>query len=158
VKRPNMSHEQRVRLARELVLAIQSLHLAGIVHGAIHGGNVIVDDRGEVWLVDVSPLLWTDEQADVDAVITLLAEFFQGDAEVSGALTDGARPMTLSGVMDLLSATRDEQVVHAQDERARARALALAGLTIAVGVAVTVAVWRYVANPPPPPAQAATTR
>jgi tRNA A-37 threonylcarbamoyl transferase component Bud32 len=50
-----------LRLSREVVLAVQSLHAAGIVHGAIHAGNVILDDAdGDVRLTHVSPLLYND--------------------------------------------------------------------------------------------------
>ena len=93
-------HEaDRKRLARELVLSVQSLHLAGIVHGRIHAGNVLVDRDANVRLIDVSPLLWGDEQVDVQGVMALVEELLETqlniDAdratldEVLGAIDDG---------------------------------------------------------------------
>jgi hypothetical protein len=62
----------RRRFARELRAAVESMHSWGIVHGAIHENNVIVDDRGTVVLTHVSPLLFNDEQRDWRAVATLV--------------------------------------------------------------------------------------
>src|SRR5258708_16817596 len=36
--------------ARELILTLESLHARGIVHGSIHGRNVIVDTTGTLHL------------------------------------------------------------------------------------------------------------
>src|SRR5689334_14602195 len=61
-----------LKLSREVVLAVQSLHAAGIVHGAIHGGNVILDDTADIRLTHVSPLLYTDPDHDAADVIAML--------------------------------------------------------------------------------------
>jgi len=66
---------QSERLGRELMLAVRAMHSAGIVHGAIHNGNVIVDSLGKVWLTDVSPLLWNDEQVDLRRVAEMVGSF-----------------------------------------------------------------------------------
>lgn len=157
VKRRDLDHDQRLRLARELVLAVQSLHLAGIVHGAIHGGNVIVDRGERIWLIDVSPLLWMDEQADVRAVLALLGELFEGEGDIASALKDAdAAQMTLAGILELISAPDDERADPQPEQRTRS--LGLAVLTILLGIATTLVVWRFVANSSEPPVQAATTR
>jgi serine/threonine protein kinase len=157
VKGRPLTHDQKLGLARELVLAVQSLHLAGIVHGAIHGGNVIFDDRGMLRLVDLSPLLWTDEQADVGAVMELLAELFRDEPQWAAALqTQASEQMTLTAVVELLGAKHVDPAVD--DPQERTRSLAMAGLAIGLGIAVTLAVWRAVGNSDQPPAQAATTR
>jgi serine/threonine protein kinase len=59
------SSEELSRLAREVVLAVESLHMMGIVHGRIHGGNVIVDQSGGVHLTHISPLLYDEPEIDV---------------------------------------------------------------------------------------------
>src|SRR5437773_1622481 len=62
------------KLAREIILAVEALHSSGIVHGAIHERNVIVDERGEIRLTHISPLLWSDRaHAAADAVALLEA-------------------------------------------------------------------------------------
>jgi serine/threonine protein kinase len=60
-------------LASALVEAVDTLHEMGIVHGSLHGGNVIVRRDGQVWLTDVSPYLYTDPAVDITAVAELLA-------------------------------------------------------------------------------------
>jgi hypothetical protein len=61
-------------MARELMLSVDQLHMQGLVHGAIVGGNVIVGQDGGLKLTHVSPLLYTDLNADVESVVGLLLE------------------------------------------------------------------------------------
>jgi len=63
-----MSDEQIAKTSAELRLVVEAMHSHGIVHGAIHARNVIVDDRGGVNLTDVSPLLHNDPEKDLAAV------------------------------------------------------------------------------------------
>lgn len=63
---------QLTALARELLVAVDALHAVGIVHGAIGGGNVIVDAHGRVKLTHVSPLLHDDPGVDARATAELL--------------------------------------------------------------------------------------
>jgi len=46
-----------VEIAMQIVMHVEALHALGIVHGAIHGRNVILQPDGEVKLTHVSPLL-----------------------------------------------------------------------------------------------------
>ena len=57
------------RMSREVVLAVQSMHAMGIVHGAIHGRNIIIDVAGKVRLIHVSPLLYDDPAGDAHNLI-----------------------------------------------------------------------------------------
>lgn len=57
---------------RELALALDLLHMQGIVHGAVHGANVVIDRGGAVRLTHVSPLLYSDPAEDARAVVRLL--------------------------------------------------------------------------------------
>jgi hypothetical protein len=64
--------EDRLRLCREFAAAVGGLHENGIVHGSLHGRNVIVRQGGQVWLTHISPYLYTNPQADVQALVSLL--------------------------------------------------------------------------------------
>lgn len=76
----NRSPRELLLIARELVLAVESLHARGIVHGAIHSKNVIVDSNGRVRLTHISPYLYTDPQVDTDAVVATIQEMVAGAA------------------------------------------------------------------------------
>jgi hypothetical protein len=59
-------------LARELILAVDLLHVQGIVHGALIGNNVIIAPGSSVRLTHVSPLLYHDPAVDVECLLNLL--------------------------------------------------------------------------------------
>ncbi|MGE5611376.1 MAG: protein kinase, partial [Bacillota bacterium] len=61
-------------LAHDLVSCVQSLHALGIVHGAIHGRNVIVRPDGSIALTHISPLLYNDPEADMEMLRPLLEQ------------------------------------------------------------------------------------
>ena len=42
---------------REVVLVVEAMHLNGIIHGALHGRNIIIDRDARVRLTHLSPLL-----------------------------------------------------------------------------------------------------
>lgn len=63
----------QIRLKRELQQAVAAMHQLGMVHGAIHGQNVIVDAGGKLWLIDPSPLLHDDPAVDRRAIERLAA-------------------------------------------------------------------------------------
>lgn len=75
-----VSSKDLMLAARELILTVESLHVRGIVHGAIHGRNAIVDPQGNLKLTHVSPLLYSDPQVDLASV----AELFSGLARRRG--------------------------------------------------------------------------
>jgi len=80
--------EDRRRLAPEILAAVESLHAWGIVHGAVHERNVIVDERGKVMLTHVSPLLFHDEQEDLRAVERLVGVADKPVTESAGGEKD----------------------------------------------------------------------
>jgi len=71
----SQSHSQAERdsIVRELRLAVAAMHSHGIVHGAIHARNVIIDSRGRVCLTHISPLLYSDPADDIREVERLAA-------------------------------------------------------------------------------------
>ena len=74
VANDNLSERDFLSLMRELALAIEAMHARGIVHGEIHGGNVLVDRDGKVRLIDISPLLYHDPAVDERALVLLLRQ------------------------------------------------------------------------------------
>jgi serine/threonine protein kinase len=58
--------------ARNLALATTSLHLQGIVHGALVTGNILVGPGGRIRLTHVSPLLFSNPAVDAHSVLALL--------------------------------------------------------------------------------------
>jgi hypothetical protein len=109
---PGRGEREAAVAGRELALAVDLLHMQGIVHGAVHAGNVIVSPVGAVKLTHVSPLLYDDPAADVDGVITLL--------ESVAAKAAGAGPAPAAALPRLLA-------------RARAEGLGLRGLAVQLG-------------------------
>ena len=57
---------------RELVLAIDLLHMQGLVHGALIGSNIIVTYGGAVRLTHISPLIYTDPKVDIECIWNLV--------------------------------------------------------------------------------------
>jgi hypothetical protein len=143
------SPEQMTALAREIILAVQSLHALGIVHGAIHAGNIIIDDRKQVRLTHVSPLLYDDPAADDHDLTTMLtavaAQRGWGDCELTRALADAT---SLTQLRIRLSAGKGDAGSPAQpvDDDARGlrrRAIlgAVAAAVVGLGIAFAVIKW-----------------
>src|SRR5205807_1924897 len=77
IQSPICKAEDLLLLAREIILHVDSLHMQGIVHGAISPQNVIIGEKASVQLTHVSPLLYCDPKVDVEAVVTLLRQAVQ---------------------------------------------------------------------------------
>jgi hypothetical protein len=75
------------RTLRQCLDAIESLHENGLVHGAIHERNWIVDSSGQVHLMHISPLLYTNVADDVTATLAMLDRLEQA-APDKNALAD----------------------------------------------------------------------
>ena len=139
------------RWAREVILAVEALHSTGIVHGAIHERNVIIDPRGEVHLTHVSPLLYTDTDHDAADVIDMLDALVSRDAPGSklAKLLAEAREQHLPlAALYARVAELDAEPPPPQPEREVRRfsvvALAAAVGVAAVGIAVAAGVVWYV--------------
>jgi serine/threonine protein kinase len=113
---------QREKLMRELRLSVTAMHAHGIVHGAIHPRNVIIDPEGQVHLTHISPLLWTDPAADDFAV-----------EEIAGMLGVVADPKSIDTAED------------EQEDRAVRRGAYLRALGAAVfGILLFIAILWYI--------------
>ena len=154
------------KLVREVVIAVESLHVAGIVHGAIHERNVIIDDAGEVRLTHVSPLLYTDPEqdaADVIAMLEALVAERQPDSPLAAMLAEAAHEqLTLRQLYERLHEVNIWPAAVADDETAkrerhpRTRYVIAAALVALIGLAMALAIyWRLTAaesQPYAPPA------
>lgn len=145
---------------REVALAVDLLHAQGIVHGAVHGGNVIVSPGGGVRLTHVSPLLYTDPAHDAVAVTALLesAVALRGGENSSlgwllarareeqlGLRPLAARLAALIESRELEDAVTPEEV-H-EDQRPRRRALYGAAIVTILGLGAGIVAWRLAVSP-----------
>jgi hypothetical protein len=155
---PNSSLLDVAAAGRELAIALDLLHMQGIVHGAVGGGNVIVTPSGSVRLTHVSPLLYVDPVPDAEAVVHLLesAVAARGEAESAlGALLAGARAeqsglRPLAAKLAALIESRELEVSAAdaaRDDRPRRRARRAAWLVTVLGVVVGLAAWSAARTP-----------
>ena len=154
-------------LARELILAVQTLHARGIVHGALNGRNVILTPSGKLRLTHISPFLYHDVADDVGPLIDLLRELAiardEADSPLARILAEAAeRGPTLqwlgarvSGLIEVqrLDGSTDQEL-HQDRQRRRssllmAAAVALGALGLYYGVREVVA--RTVPPPMAPP-------
>ena len=154
----NRTPRELALLARELIVSVDSLHMQGIVHGAISGSNVIVDGAGGVRLTHVSPLLYTDPLADVEAVVAVLEEAVERREEQGtplGELLAVARReqmslRTLAAHVSALLETREPDVApderQADDRQTRRRSRLLAVLVAAAGLLLAYGVWQAIGS------------
>lgn len=109
-------------IARDLTRAVHGLHAYGLVHGALHARNVIIDPRGQVVLTHLSPLLHDDIDEDERALRRLLAGLGQPMAG-NGESLDSADP---------------------DDRPVRVRAYLLAGAAVIGGLVMFLAILWYI--------------
>lgn len=155
---PKRSLRELAAVGRELALALDLLHMQGIVHGAVVGGNVIVSPGGAVRLTHVSPLLYTDPVPDGEAVVHLLesAVLARGEgASPLGGLLAQARadrlPLrSLAAKLATLIETRElDEYAETQrrDDRPRRRARRAALVVTVLGVLAGVVAWHSARSP-----------
>jgi len=141
--------------ARELILSVDSLHMQGIVHGAIGGGNVIIAPDGSARLTHVSALLYSDVAADTEAVIALLEQAVERRGEQGSPLGQllaeaCAEQMELRALGTRLAALlggRDQTPlprVRAQERHLRRRILIAALVLAILGLGIGYLVWRAI--------------
>jgi len=135
------------RLCREVILAVQALHAAGIVHGAIHARNVIVDSAtGEVRLTHVSPLLYNDADQDEADTIRMLRDLVASELPHSTLANDldeaDAAVLRLRDLYARLAEPAAARSTSADGAQAspniRARAILLAAAAALAGIGIVV--------------------
>jgi tRNA A-37 threonylcarbamoyl transferase component Bud32 len=152
---PQRTPRDLMVLARELILAVDSLHLQGIVHGALVGGNVVVTPDGTVRLVHISPLLYTDMDVDADCVLALLEHAVEERGEQGspfGQLLAEARrertPLRALGTkLAAMLEVRPEPLqpqVRSEERHIRRRTLVAATLVAILGIVIAYAIWRAI--------------
>lgn len=140
-----------MEVGRELVMSVEGLTRLGLVHGALHGGNIFVTDKG-IRLTHLSPYLYTDPQEDARAVVELLLEslntrYQPGDLPMHRLLTRASEEgYELSRLGPLLACPPDSPLSPMRmrpreaRKRGRRRRSVLAALAVlAAGAGVGVA-------------------
>jgi hypothetical protein len=144
---------------REAALALDLLHMQGIVHGAIHGGNVIVSPSAGVRLTHVSPLLYADPAEDAQALAAMLESAVAlrgGENSALGWLLARAREERLglralaARLAALIGSGELEDAggtgLH-EDRRPRRRALYAAIAVALMGAGAGIIAWRMAVSP-----------
>jgi serine/threonine protein kinase len=139
-------------VAREMLLAVESLHGRGIVHGAIHERNVIVEGSRLVRLTHVSPLLYTEPADDETAVLEMLERIGQpaheglAKAVVAARGTDDVLRNARGKIAAMIDARETQNigtdvpptsVVSPPDRSTRHWPLVAAGVVALLGVGLT---------------------
>ena len=158
VNEPARTPRELLMLARELILSVDTLHMQGIVHGALVGGNVIVLPDRSIRLTHVSPLLFTDPSVDVECVVDLLkrAAARAGDGSPLSGLMAGVEtgPTTLralAGKVAVLLESRDAGGTPppvAEERAIRRRTLVAAVVVTILSILVGYGIWRATAGRP----------
>lgn len=155
---------QVARMMRNLVLAVEAMHAQGIVHGRLHGRNILVDDAGVLRLLDVSPLLFTDPQDDAAAMAKLFEAIIHTRGERESNLGAGLIRQTNGGAALADFSKAISQMIHSQDtqpaqaaederdEHRRRRSLRWAmACAVLTGVLALAAWWMFSRSVAPPP-------
>jgi serine/threonine protein kinase len=150
---PQRTPRDLLLLAREIILGVDSLHMQGIVHGALVAGNVIVGSDGAVRLTHVSPLLYTDMDVDIESVRGLLedAVVARGDQDsplgqlLAEATRDRMGLRAMGARVAMLLETRGDvstPQVATEERVIRRRTLMTAAVVALVGIIVGYGAWR----------------
>ncbi|HEY2586381.1 MAG TPA: protein kinase [Tepidisphaeraceae bacterium] len=150
---PQRTPRDLMILARELILSVDSLHLQGIVHGALIGGNVIIAPDGAVRLTHISPLLYTDMEVDADCVLALPEQAVERRGEQGspfGQVLAEARREQMSmralgtkvAAMLEVRAEPTEPEIRNEERHIRRRTLLAAAIVALVGFLIGYAIWR----------------
>jgi hypothetical protein len=143
---------------REMVLTVESLHLQGIVHGALQGGNVIVVPDGSVRLTHISPYLYSDPADDAEAIEQAVANVLEERGERAGPLgrlladaRETRMPLRvlatrLAGLADARE-TPPAAALARQERRTRKRALVGALVVALASVAAAYGAWHAAGEP-----------
>jgi len=146
------------RMCREMILLLQAMHGMGIVHGAAHGRNFIIDHAGKVRLTHVSPLLYDDPVNDAHELIACVKEAVRErgweDSELAKAVSaaEGV-DQPLKHLGQRLAAGKSAALESRDQDDGRLRKSLVAGAVAAglAGLAATAILWWTLRATPPPP-------
>jgi hypothetical protein len=151
------------QLGRELALMVESLHALGIVHGRLHGRNVIVDPQGRLRLTHVSPLLYEEPGDDLHDLLAMLMSAVRHKKwttlPIAAALSDGSivslsqlRARLAPPVADTVASDVPAGAAPKHElSSPRRRTLIAAALAMACGIAVGLGVLVSLHRAPPAP-------
>jgi serine/threonine protein kinase len=140
-----MSPTQLIAMMREVVLSVEALHQVGIVHGALHACNVIIDTAGRPRLTHISPLLFDDPLVDEAAAQTMLNDLTQPrtdiDSSIRNAVAERRSFRELSSMLMAASVAPTQSQGEDDPERGRRKRMLLVALAVAlVGVAIAITI------------------
>ena len=130
-------------LALRLVQSIEALHALGIVHGALHARNIIIESDGGLRLTHISPLLYGDPEVDVEALLELLPQLGHGQPEREGLPTLRQIAAQLTAAAKMPAEPAVEMKGRADGVKVRRAALIGAAVAVVLGAGVAWGVWRY---------------
>ncbi len=145
-----LDSDRLTELAREIVLAVESQHALGIIHGALHARNVIIDDTGRPRITHISPLLYDEPSVDERAVVGMLAEIVRqrdsSDSQLGRIVnSETAGRLTLrqlaAGLATLSASGMSSSPVDEDDRRPRRLAMILALAVAVLGVLIAVVTY-----------------
>jgi serine/threonine protein kinase len=148
----SVSRSQFISMMREVVLSVLALHQVGIVHGALHSRNVIVDTAGRPRLTHISPLLFHDPAVDDTAIAAMLANLMERRTDMDAAMGSLLqKPASLRQLASsLVTADAPQAQSHSLDleDRRRRRRMLLVAMAVAVLGALVAAIVTVVARRP----------
>jgi hypothetical protein len=139
------------RICTEVILSVEALHSTGIVHGAIHARNVIINETGEIRLTHVSPLLYSDPDQDQGDAIRMLRELVtkqlpdsQLALDLDKADSESWRLSDLYAQLSDASSAQPGAIDGAHDEPGvRVRAVLFAGISALAGMGIVFGILWY---------------
>jgi serine/threonine protein kinase len=151
---PNRTSDDAVRLVRELIHTVEHFHSTGLVHGALHSGNVLVDSTGRIMLIDVSPLLYLDAKRDERAVLEMCRKLvnLRRDADsplAAAVIAAGETDAPMATLSARLSVSNAKPSAPLSRSRIRLRSLLAAMIVIVVGAGMAIAINRVVRRSEP---------
>lgn len=137
-----------LRLTRELIHIVERFHATGLVHGQLHGNNILMTPFGRLKLIDVSPLLFVEAARDEQAVVQLIATIVQHRGEQQHPLGQALQlamrhPSPMQDLSARLSAYEAGQPLQRPASvriRIRRRTLLAALIALLVGIAIVIAI------------------
>jgi hypothetical protein len=125
-----MAGEFSLGVARDLVTAVEKLHVLGLVHGALHFRNVIVSTEGgeqRLTLTHVSPLVIDDPGRDVSDLLRILRELnarpgAKPNPVLARILVDSDASTELADLRERLILAKTPEYVPATEARPEASA------------------------------------